>query len=82
MERIDKILNQFGITYQRFIKLNNYNIKDIIKEGNIIKIDDTRNDRNIKDNIQKIYQDSFDKNNDEENIICPYCKNIITIPKQ
>jgi len=81
-DTIDKILNNFGITYQNFISLNNGSIKDLIKEGNKIKIGDYRIDFSIKENINKIYQNNKNINEDEVQYICPYCKNIIIIPKQ
>lgn len=81
-DSIDKILNKFGITYQNFISLNDSNIKELIKVGNKIKIGNIRIDSSLKENINKIYQDSKRENDDEFKYICPYCKNIIIIPKQ
>ena len=81
-DTIDKILNRFGITYQNFIQLNSSNIKECLKVGKKIKIDNVKFDRTYKDNIQKLYQESNINIDEEEKIICPFCKNIIILPKQ
>ena len=81
-DTFDNILNRFGITYQNFISLNNSDIKNILKEGNKIKIGNNRLSNNFKDNINRIYQSNNEIIKDSIQCICPYCKNIIDIPKQ
>lgn len=81
-DTIDKILNRFGMTYKTFIELNGINIKNYLKVGSKIKINNEKYDRSFKENIQKIYQESNINLDEEENIICPFCKNIIILPKQ
>ena len=79
-DTIDSILNRFGITYQTFVSLNNLDVKKGIQEGVKIRIPDHSNERSFKENISKLYQDNTKINNEENKIICPYCKNIIIIP--
>lgn len=81
-DTLDKILNNFGLTYQNFISMNSGNLNDIIKVGNKIKIGELRQSLNYKTNINKIYQETNIDNNIETEYICPYCKNIIVINKQ
>lgn len=81
-DTIDKILKNYGLTYQYFISLNEGNVKDLFKEGNKIKIGNIRNDGNYKTNINKIYQEEKNEKDIDEQYICPYCKNIIVITKQ
>lgn len=81
-DTLDKILNNFGLTYQNFISMNSGNLNDIIKVGNKIKIGELRQSLNYKTNINKIYQETNIDNNIETEYICPYCKNIIIINKQ
>ena len=81
-DTLDKILNNFGLTYQNFISMNSGNLTDIIKVGNKIKIGELRQSLNYKTNINKIYQETNIDNNIETEYICPYCKNIIIINKQ
>lgn len=81
-DTLDKILNNFGLTYQNFISMNSGNLNDIIKVGNKIKIGELRQSLNFKTNINKIYQETNIDNNIETEYICPYCKNIIIINKQ
>lgn len=81
-DTLDKILNNFGLTYQNFISMNSGNLNDIIKVGNKIKIGELRQSLNFKTNINKIYQETSIDNNIETEYICPYCKNIIIINKQ
>ena len=35
-DTLDKILNNFGLTYQNFISMNSGNLNDIIKVGNTV----------------------------------------------
>lgn len=81
-DTLDKILNTYGITYQNFISLNEGNIKEIIKEGNKIKLGNLRYDFNFKNNINRIYQSTKVEKDIDNQFICPYCKNIVVIPKQ
>ena len=54
----------------------------LFKEGNKIKLDELRIDNTLKDNINRIYQNGQKNNELNNEYICPYCKNIINIPKQ
>lgn len=81
-DTLDKVLNNFGLTYQKFISLNGSNIKEIIKEGNKIIIENSSFNRSYNEDIIKIYEESKEDNNEEMKYICPHCKNIIIIPKQ
>ena len=81
-DTLDKILKNYGITYQKFISLNNGNIKDLFVAGNKIVIDNNENNRSVKEDINKIYQSNNDRSEDEVKYLCPHCKNIILIPKQ
>ena len=81
-DTLDKILNNFGLTYQNFICMISGNLNDIMKVGNKIKIGELRQSLNYKTNINKIYQETNIDNNIETEYICPYCKNIIIINKQ
>lgn len=78
-DTLDNILNRFGLTYQRFISLNNSNIKDLIKVGNKIIIDNSN--RTYNDDIIKLYEEKQNDSLEELKYICPHCKNIIIIPK-
>lgn len=80
-DTLDIILNKFGLTYQKFISLNNSNIKELIKEGNKVIIKDYELARSFNDNITKIYEETLIEKNEEMKYICPHCKNIIIIPK-
>ncbi len=80
-DTIDKILNKYCLTYQKFISLNGSNLKEIIKVGNKIKLGNDAFDRSYKDNINKIYQENNEEIYLENKYICPYCKNILIIPE-
>jgi LysM repeat protein len=81
-DTLDKILNKFGLTYQKFISLNSSNINELIKVGNKILVNNSNFNRSYKDDINKIYLDNQYENEEELKYICPHCKNIIIIPKQ
>ena len=81
-DTLDKILNKFGLTYQKFISLNNSNINDLIRVGNKILVNNNYLNRTYKDDINKIYLENKINNEEEIKYICPHCKNIIIIPKQ
>lgn len=81
-DTLDKILNNYGLTYQKFISLNGSNIKELFKVGNKIIIDNASFTRSYNEDIIKIYEENKDIENEEIKYICPHCKNIIIIPKQ
>ena len=81
-DTLDKILNKFGLTYQKFISLNGSNIREQIKEGNKIIIESVILNRTYNEDIAKIYEEYKEDLNEEMKYICPHCKNIIIIPKQ
>ena len=54
-DTLDKILNKFGLTYQKFISLNSSNINELIRTGNKILVNNSSYNRSYKDDINKIY---------------------------
>ena len=64
-DNLDKVLNMYGLTYQKFISLNGSNFKDIFKEGNKILINKLNNTRTYNDDIVKIYEEKVEEVDEE-----------------
>ena len=58
------------------------NINELIKVGNKILVNNSSYNRSYKDDINKIYLENQNENEEEIKYICPHCKNVIIIPKQ
>ena len=62
-DTLDKILNNYGLTYQKFISLNGSNIKELIKNKDLVhKIEDLREeDSNLNEIVNRLQKCKFTK---------------------